>query len=75
MAAQPVQTPRTGRKPVKVAVTFQLLDADNNVLPGSDYRLKVLGAYRDMTAFADAIIDNPGSVPLYAKIEVPFRER
>lgn len=62
-SAEGVTPRRTAkRKPVKIAVTFDMVEG----------KLVVREVFRDLAAFADRITDDPANVPLFAKIEVPF---
>jgi hypothetical protein len=61
------------RGPIKAVVTFDVLDAEGlsvGLPPG--HRVVVRNVERDIVKFAERVLDNPGSIGMFAKIEVPF---
>ena len=63
------------RQPPKIAATFEIQGPDGaKVELPAGARIVVTSVTRDLTAFAERVLDNPAGIGLYTKIEVPFVE-
>jgi hypothetical protein len=63
------------RKPAKIVATFDLVGPDGQpITPMIGAKLVVKSVTRDLQAFSEAVLTNPGEVGLFAMLTVPFAE-